>query len=119
MPMPDLNFDGHNTLYASHGLHAYAAKCPPQLVRYGIRYYSTPGDTVLDPMVGSGTTLVEARLLGRQAIGYDIDPVAKLIAEVKSRPLQDAGIELAFTSLVERCKQDFAALRSLGFSRSL
>lgn len=119
MTMPDLNFDGHNTLYASHGLHAYAAKCPPQLVRYGIRYYSTPGDMVLDPMVGSGTTLVEARLLGRQAIGYDIDPVAKLIAEVKSRPLRDAAIELAFTSLVERCKRDFAGLRSRGISRAL
>ena len=119
LPMPNLNFDGHNTLYASHGLHAYAAKCPPQLVRYGIRYYSTPGDTVLDPMVGSGTTLVEARLLGRQAIGYDIDPLAKLIAEVKSRPLRDSAIEIAFSSLVERCKQDLDALRLRTISRAL
>ncbi|MGH9752352.1 MAG: DNA methyltransferase [Blastocatellia bacterium] len=74
--MPDLNFDSHNTLYATHGLHAYAAKCPPPLVNYAIHYYSSPGETVLDPMAGSGTTLVEARLMGRHARGYDIDPLA-------------------------------------------
>jgi hypothetical protein len=54
--MPDLDFATHNTLYATHGLHAYAAKCPPQLVGYGLRYYTKPGETVLDPMTGSGTT---------------------------------------------------------------
>ena len=119
MPAPDLNFDGHDTLYASHGLHAYAAKCPPQLVRYGIRYYSAPGDTVLDPMVGSGTTLVEARLLGRQAIGYDIDPLARLIAEVKSRPIEGRAIDVALTSLIERCKQDLDSLRLHAIPRAL
>ncbi len=50
--MPDLDFDGHNTLYASHGLNSYAATFPPQLARYGVRYYSHVGDTVLDPIVG-------------------------------------------------------------------
>jgi DNA modification methylase len=90
--MHDLDFDRHNTLYGSHGLHAYAAKCPPQLARYGIRYYSKRGETILDPMAGSGTTLVEARLLGRRAIGYDIDPLAKLIAEVKSQPSETSQL---------------------------
>ena len=94
--MPDLDFAGHNTLYATHGLHAYAAKCPPQLVRYGLRYYSKPGETILDPMAGSGTTLVEARLQGRNAIGFDIDPLARLIAQVKATVLCDAEILAAF-----------------------
>jgi hypothetical protein len=38
--MPELDFAALNTLYATHGLHAYAAKCPPPLVRYGLHYYS-------------------------------------------------------------------------------
>ncbi|MGH9941992.1 MAG: DNA methyltransferase [Pyrinomonadaceae bacterium] len=110
--MPDLNFDGYNTLYATHGLHAYAAKCPPQLVRYALRYYSKPGETVLDPMVGSGTALVEARLMGRHACGYDIDPLARLIAQVKSRKVSDSRIELAYEVIVKRSARDLVALQS-------
>jgi len=105
--MNDLNFDGHNTLYATHGLHSYAAKCPPQLARYGIENFSHAGDTVLDPMVGSGTTLIEARLLGRNAIGYDIDPLACLIAQVKCRELSDKSIEDAFEVIIESTQQQF------------
>lgn len=105
--MPELNFDGHNTLYATHGLHAFAAKCPPQLVWYGLRYYSKRGDMVLDPMAGSGTTLIEARLLGRHAIGYDIDPLAVLLSRVKSRPLRDSAIENAYHLIRERFVKDF------------
>ena len=103
--MNDLNFDGHNTLYATHGLHSYAAKCPPQLAKYGIENYSQIGDTLLDPMVGSGTTLVEAKLSGRNAIGYDIDPLACLLAQVKCRELPDKSIEDAFDLIIENVKK--------------
>lgn len=103
--MNDLNFDGHNTQYATHGLHSYAAKCPPQLAKYGIENFSQLGDTLLDPMVGSGTTLVEAKLSGRNAIGYDIDPLACLIAQVKCRELPDKSIEDAFNLIIENVKK--------------
>lgn len=43
--------------------------------------YSNPGDWVLDPFMGSGTTLVEAKLLGRNALGIDINPDSVLISE--------------------------------------
>jgi DNA modification methylase len=110
--MPRFDFQGQNTLYATHGLHPYAAKCPPQLVRYGLQRYSERGETVLDPMAGSGTTLVEARLLGRQAIGYDIDPLARLIAQVKSRELEDVSIQSAYDTVVQRTIDDLDALES-------
>lgn len=105
--MLNLDFDGHNTLYATHGLHAFAAKCPPQLAHFAVERYSKGGDKVLDPMVGSGTTLVESRLLGRNAIGYDIDPLSVLIARVKSRPLSDDDIENAYTLVRDRYLEDF------------
>ena len=44
------------------------------------------GDTVLDPMVGSGTTILEAFLAGRRAIGFDIDPLALILSKVKVTP---------------------------------
>lgn len=83
----DLDFRGHDSSYASHNLHAFAAKFPPQLPRLFIEKLTQPGETVLDPMVGSGTTLVEAILLGRRAIGFDIDPLALHLCRVKTTPL--------------------------------
>lgn len=47
---------------------------PPQMARNLILRYSKPGETVLDQMCGSGTTLIECKLLGRNAIGVDINP---------------------------------------------
>jgi DNA modification methylase len=111
MRKPDLNFSGRDTGYGVHALHPYAAKCPPQLVRYGLRYYSKPGELVLDPMAGSGTTLAEARRLGRNAVGYDIDPLARLIAEVKVSHINDGAVERAYTAVVKLTETDLAALK--------
>jgi modification methylase len=45
----------------------------PTIARHAIAAYSHPGDLVLDPMCGIGTTLVEATHLGRQAIGIELE----------------------------------------------
>ncbi len=84
----NLNFHDQRGNYASHSLHAFPAKFPPQLPRLFIAALTRPGDSVLDPMVGSGTTIIEALLAERQGIGFDIDPLARLIATVKTTPLQ-------------------------------
>jgi hypothetical protein len=101
----DLDFADQSTLYATHGLHAFAAKCPPQLASWGIKRYSSPGELVLDPMAGSGTALVEARLLGRSAIGVDLDPIARLISRVKTTPLEPAALEAACERLTEKVEE--------------
>ena len=54
----------------------YRGNFAPQVPRNVILNYSEEGDLVLDPMVGGGTTLIEARLLNRNAIGYDVNPNA-------------------------------------------
>jgi len=51
----------------------YRGNFAPQIPRNVILSYSNEGDWVLDPMIGSGTTLIEARLLNRNAIGFDIN----------------------------------------------
>lgn len=96
----DLDFSPAGHIYATHGLHAFAARCPPPLVDWAIKRYTSPGDLVLDPMVGSGTTLVEACLLGRAANGAEIDPLARLVAKAKATPvdleaLDTAGADIA------------------------
>lgn len=55
-----------------HRLHPYLGKYIPQLVEVFLRKYFKPGQTVLDPFVGSGTTLVQANELGINSIGFDI-----------------------------------------------
>ncbi len=80
----ELNFHGEDSGYASHDFHSFAAKFPPQIPRAFIRGLTHSGDIVLDPMMGSGTTVVEALLEGRQGIGLDIDPLALRLGRAKT-----------------------------------
>lgn len=57
----------------------YRGNWSPYIPRNLILKYTKEGDTILDQMVGSGTTLVECKLLGRNAIGVDINPNALIV----------------------------------------
>ncbi|NVM29730.1 MAG: site-specific DNA-methyltransferase [Candidatus Helarchaeota archaeon] len=80
-------FKGSMLTYQTHGLYVYPAKFIPQIPQFCIQKFSQPHDTILDPFCGSGTTLVEAQLLHRNAFGIDINPLAQLISRVKTTPL--------------------------------
>lgn len=54
----------------------YRGNCSPYVVRNLLLRYSKEGDWILDQFAGGGTSLVEAKLLGRNAIGTDINPAA-------------------------------------------
>jgi hypothetical protein len=66
-------------------LHCYAAKFGDDLVRQLLLKHTRPNSTVLDPFAGSGTTLIQAKKLARNAIGIDVDPIACLISRVQLR----------------------------------
>lgn len=83
----DLDFHNRNTTYGTHGIHPYGAKFPPQLPNWAIQNFSRPGEWILDPFSGGGTTLVEGRLLGRNVAGGDIDPLSQRISLAKATPL--------------------------------
>ncbi len=73
-----------------HRIHPYKGKFIPQLVEYFLQRYFSRGDIVMDPFMGSGTTLVQAMEMGIHSIGIDISPFNCLIAETK---LQEYDIE--------------------------
>ncbi len=102
----DLTFNGKKTNYATHSMHAFAAKFPPQLPQLFINHLTRPGEIVLDPMVGSGTVLVEALLAGRKAVGVDLDPLALLITRVKSKPLNLIKCYQAGKEVLESSKRN-------------
>lgn len=97
---------GKRVSYATHGIHRYPAKFIPQIPRFCIEAYSSVGDEVLDPFMGSGTTLLESYIAGRDSCGIDIHPLAKLIAKVKTTPLDPAGLEAISEDLVESIRED-------------
>jgi site-specific DNA-methyltransferase (cytosine-N4-specific) len=73
-----------STRYSAHGLHEYKGKFNPQIVRaIGNILGLQPGDWVLDPFCGSGTTLLEALHAGWNAISVDINPLGVQIARAK------------------------------------
>jgi site-specific DNA-methyltransferase (cytosine-N4-specific) len=87
----NINFDFTNAdaMYLTHSLHPYPAKFPPQLPKSILKKFANKGQTVLDPFCGSGTTLVEARLLGYNAIGVDVNGLSSLLSKVKATPLSE------------------------------
>lgn len=68
----------------THNFYRYPARFSPKFVRAAIQALSEPGDLVLDPFMGGGTTLVEAMALGRHGIGVDISSLAAFISRVKT-----------------------------------
>jgi DNA modification methylase len=77
----------HDTSYMTHGYYTYPAKFIPQVAQRLILENSNKGDIVIDPFMGSGTTIVEALLTNRMGIGCDINFVAFLVAKAKTTPV--------------------------------
>lgn len=90
----DWDFSGENGTDGFAAYHWYPARYIPQLPGILIGYFSTPGEVVLDPFMGSGTTLLEAWKLGRRAIGVELNPVAVMIAQAKLFAPKESFISL-------------------------
>lgn len=115
------------TGYATHGLFPYRGKFHPQMIKALLNIMGLkPGETVLDPMMGSGTVLVEASLMGLESIGIDSSPFCRFMAASKYEalsvpitPLRNAleqyGILFDIFSMVSsRTKNDDKKVQNLG-----
>ncbi len=77
----------------THGFYKYPARFSPAFAAAVIQTFTKPGDLVLDPHVGGGTTLVEALVAGRHAIGVDISSLAEFVATVKTTVYSEPELE--------------------------
>lgn len=92
--------DFRSTEQWTHGYHRYPAKFLPNVVRKIIEEHSPANCRVIaDLFAGCGTTLVEAKAHGISSIGTDINPVAKLIARVKTTPIAPEVLQFAYDNL--------------------
>ena len=105
-----------STGYSTHSLFPYRGKFHPQLAKaliniIGIR----PGDTLLDPMCGSGTTNLEAALLEIDSVGLDKSPFCRLMTRVKRDALD---IDLSeISSLPAQADELFAFFKEAGVAQ--
>lgn len=90
-PSQDYSDDGQGTA-------DYRGATPSYVIWNLLKRYTRPGDLVIDPMAGSGTTVDVARDLGRRALGYDLQPHHPGVfrADARKLPLEDAKADFAF-----------------------
>ena len=85
----------------THNFYRYPARFSPLFVREVIRHYSRPGDVILDPFMGGGTSVVEALASGRKVIGVDLNTLAHFVSTVKTTPLSKYDVEVLEEWLME------------------
>ena len=72
---------------AIYNMHTYWSKKPHDAIRRYIEHYTQPGDLVLDPFCGSGSTALAALMAGREAIAIDPSPAATFITKNYCTPV--------------------------------
>ena len=93
---------------ATHWIHWYPAKMFHRIPAQILSSSSSRPLTVLDPFCGSGTVLLEAALRGHLAIGIDVNPLARLIARVKTTRLDVDSLSARATTSLRRARADRA-----------
>lgn len=88
-----LEIISNNVSYFTHGFFKYPCKFIPHIPKWAILKYTKPKNKVLDPFAGSGTTLVEAVLHQRDALGIDFDKLSQLLCKVKTLNFSDKQIK--------------------------
>lgn len=96
------DFKEYPTKIYTHGFHMYPAMFIPQVARKLITEFSNEGEIVGDIFCGSGTTMVESSLLKRNSIGIELNPLAVLIARVKTTPIDPRTLTDKLKSIVDR-----------------
>ncbi|MBR3138353.1 hypothetical protein IKG41_03395 [Candidatus Saccharibacteria bacterium] len=89
-----------------HSFHRYFGKFIPAIPAFAIKTFTNEGDTILDTFCGSGTSLVEAKFNNRNAIGFDVNPLAIMASRVKTTPIDTEVLEKTFKRLLEDIESD-------------
>jgi len=107
-----LSFDNlreKDTTKHVHRLHPYKGKYIPQLVEYFIdnhvdgfkkEVYFKPGDIILDPFLGSGTTIIQSLEMGIHSIGIDVSEFNSMISSCKATHYDDEYLQKAIKKLI-------------------
>ena len=114
-----LSFHGARLIRGRHRIHPYPAMLHPLLVNWLIDEYADADDLIFDPFCGSGVTLVESGIKGHGSVGFDINPLALLIAKTKTRTYQKERLLREFNDLKKTLysseKADIPQIKNAGY----
>jgi len=99
------DYRGEKTKAYTHGIHTYPAMFIPQVARRLLENYSQTGETICDIFCGSGTALVESKLLGRNAYGIDLNPLAIFLAKAKTTPISPSMLTNEYFKLLAKIEK--------------
>jgi len=88
------DFKLHNTQYLTHGFHTYPAKMIPQIADKLLDEFGRNAKILFDPYCGTGTSLVEGKIRNINSIGFDLNPLALLIAKTKTTHIEEITLKL-------------------------
>jgi hypothetical protein len=89
--------------YLTHWIYPYQGKFHPQMIRALLNMLGVkPGERICEPYLGSGTTALEASLLGIDCVGVDLSPLCALLTRVKTQSWEDVdAIRAAVAKLMK------------------
>lgn len=91
--------------HSMHTMCSYQGMFPPKLAHYFIQRFTSPGDLVLDPFSGRGTTVLQARVEGRRTVGNDLNPLAYVLTRAKASPPEWSAVMKAVDQLERRWRR--------------
>lgn len=101
----ELSFEGQPLTRGRHRIHPYPAMLHPLLVDFLLEEYATEGDVVFDPFCGSGVTLLQSSVRSHKSFGFDINPIALLIARSKTKRYALKKLRAEFGALGGKLKR--------------
>ena len=118
-PQKELSFAGEKLTRGRHKIHPYPAMLHPLLVDFLIKKYVEKDDVVFDPFCGSGVTLLQASVNGHKSIGFDINPLALLIAKVKTQKYDVKDLKDEFLDfkkqIAKNKKSDIPEIKNISY----
>jgi DNA modification methylase len=102
----DFGRSGGITNYSVHAIGEYPSKIRPLVFHEIVKRFSNKGDIILDPFAGSGTMAVEAKILGRHSINFDINEKAIELTKQKINGLTKEEINKAYNYFIEELKKE-------------
>lgn len=115
----ELSFAGEKLTRERHKLHPYPAMLHPLLVDYLLKKYAKKGNIIFDPFCGSGVTLLQSSINGYSSIGFDINPLALLIAKAKTTKYDIKKLREEFEdfkkSILKNKKSDIPTIKNMDY----